>query len=71
MMQGVVEFPLPAPYQPTNFTNSVGLRYEAMEVKACLESNRKESEVMPLSHTHITMEIMEDILKQLGAINYR
>ena len=58
----MVEFPL---------TNSVGLRYEAMEVRACLESSRKESEVMPLSHTHITMEIMEDILKQLGAINYR
>ena len=69
--QGVVEFPLPSPYQPTNFTNSVGLRYEAMEVRVCLESSRKESEVMPLSHTHITMEIMEDILKQLGPINYR
>ena len=69
--QGVLEFPLPSPYQSTNFTNSTGLRYEAMEVKECLESNRKESEVMPLSHTHITMEIMEDILKQLGAINYR
>jgi hypothetical protein len=67
-VQGVVEFPLPSPYQPTN---SVGLRYEAMEVRACLESSRKESEIMPLSHTHITMEIMEDILKQLGAINYR
>ena len=42
-----------------------------MEVKACLESNRKESEVMPLSHTWITMEIMEDVLKQLEAVNYR
>ena len=64
--QGVLEFPLPSPYLPTNFTNSAGLWYEAMEVKACLESNRKESETMPLSHTQITMEIMEDVMKQLG-----
>ena len=62
-----MEFPLPSPYLPTNFDNSTGLRYEAMEVKSCLESNRKESEIMPLSHTHITMEIMEDVLKQLGS----
>ena len=67
LLQGVLEFPLPAPYLPTNFNNSVGLRYEAMEVKACLDSNRKESEIMPLSHTQITMEIMEDVLKQLGS----
>ena len=40
---------------------------EATEVKACLDSNRKESEIMPLSHTQITMEIMEDVLKQLGS----
>ena len=64
--QGVLEFPLPSPYLPTNFSNSTGLRYEAMEVKTCLESNRKEGETMPLSHTQITMEIMEDIMKQLG-----
>ena len=37
-----------------------------MEVKTCLEANRKESEIMPLSHTQITMEIMEDVMKQLG-----
>ena len=69
--QGPLEFPLPSPYLPTNFDNSAGLRYEAMEVKSCLESNRKESEIMPLSHTQIVVEIMEDVLKQLGAVNYK
>ena len=67
-VQGVLEFPLPSPYLPTNFTNSVGLRYEAVEVKECLELKKKESEIMPLSHTQITMEIMEDVRKQLGAL---
>ena len=62
-----MEFPLPSPYLPTNFDNSAGLRYEAMEVKFCLQSNRKESDIMPLSHTQITMEIMEDVSKQLGS----
>ena len=66
-----MKFPLPSPCQPTNYTNSTGLRYEAMEVKACLESNRKESEIMPLSHTHITMEIMEEVMTQLGVTCYK
>ena len=42
-----------------------------MEVKACLELNRKESETMTLSHTQITMEIMEDAMKQLGVVCYK
>ena len=66
-----MKFPLPSPCQPTNYTNSTGLRYEAMEVKVCLESNRKESEIMPLSHTHITMEIMEELMTQLGVTCYK
>ena len=69
--QGLLEFPLPSPYIPTNFTNSVGLRYEAMEVRDCLKNSKKESDIMPLSHTQITMEIMDEVLKQLGAINYK
>ena len=42
-----------------------------MEVKACLETNRKESEIMPLSHTLITAEIIEDIMEQLGVVCYK
>ena len=71
ILQGVLEFPLPTPSVPTNYLNGVGLRYEAMEVKACLESNRKESEIMPLSHTQITAEIVEDIMTQLGVTCYK
>ena len=66
-----MKFPLPSPYQPTNYANSIGLRYEAMEVRACLESSRKESEVMPLSHTQITMEIVEEVMSQLGVTCYK
>ena len=31
----------------------------------------KESETMPLNHTTITMEIMEDVMNQLGVIHYK
>ena len=70
-MQGTLEFPLPTPYLPINYTNSTGLRYEAMEVKACLEMKRKECDVMPLSHTQITAEITGDIMDQLGVTCYK
>ena len=42
-----------------------------MEVKSCLESNWKESEIMPLSHTQITAVITEDIMNQLGVTCYK
>ena len=66
-----MEFPLPTPYMSTNYANSVGLCYEAEEVKSCLEGGKKESDIMPLSHTQITADIMETAMSQLGHINYR
>lgn len=37
------EFPLPEPDMPLNYINSVGLRYEAEEVRRCLLKGRKGS----------------------------
>lgn len=35
-----MEYPLPEPCLPLNFTNSTGLRYEAEEVRQCLLKGR-------------------------------
>lgn len=35
------EFPLPEPDMPLNYVNSVGLRYEAEEVRRCLLNGKK------------------------------
>lgn len=66
-----MEYSLPTPSLPTNYTNSTGLCYEAMEVKKCLDLKKKESETMPLSHTLITTEIMDTIFDQLGVVCYK
>ena len=65
------EFPLPVPYVPTNYTNSTGLSYEAREVKKCIDGGQKESSVMPLEHTLIVAEIMEEVMRQLGVIYFK
>ena len=66
-LQGEVkEYPLPAPYLPTNFVHSAGLCYEAEAVRQCINNGQKESDIMPLSHTQIAANIMETVMKQLG-----
>ena len=65
------DFPLPDPYMPTNFVNSCGLRYEAQEVKKCIDGGQKESAIMPLEHTLIVSEILEEAMRQLGVIYFK
>ena len=72
--EGTKEFPLPKPYQPserTNFTNSVGMCYEAEEIRRCLQEGKKESDIMPLNETQLVADIMDDIMKQLGVIYFK
>ena len=66
----MLEFPLPTPSGPTNFINSEGLCYEAMEVKRCIMEGKLESETMPLSHTQMVSDIMKTVIKQIGSCIY-
>ena len=61
-----MEYPLPKPYLPTKFLNSVGMCYQAEAVRQCINSGKKESEVMSLQHTQIVADIMDTVMKQLG-----
>ncbi|XP_055947268.1 trans-1,2-dihydrobenzene-1,2-diol dehydrogenase-like isoform X3 [Argiope bruennichi] len=62
------EFPLPETINPCNFTNSSGLRFEAMEVRECLKKGALESEIMPLMDTEIMTAISDEIRHQLGVV---
>ncbi len=59
-------YPYPEAKQPFNFTNSIGLRYEAQHVRECLEKGLTESPVMSLDETLLIAELMEDVRKQVG-----
>ncbi|XP_059213831.1 trans-1,2-dihydrobenzene-1,2-diol dehydrogenase-like [Centropristis striata] len=61
-----MEYPLPEPCLPLNFTNSTGLRYEAEEVRQCLLKGLKESPRMPLADSVLLTGIMDEIRKQVG-----
>ncbi|GBN04219.1 Trans-1,2-dihydrobenzene-1,2-diol dehydrogenase [Araneus ventricosus] len=62
------EFPLPETIRPCNFTNSSGLRFEAMEVRECLKKGALESEIMPLKDTETMTAISDEIRRQLGVV---
>lgn len=60
------EFPLPEPDMPLNYINSVGLRYEAEEVRRCLLNGLKESPVMPWTHSKLVAETVDEAWRQMG-----
>ncbi|GFX46138.1 trans-1,2-dihydrobenzene-1,2-diol dehydrogenase [Trichonephila clavipes] len=64
----VYDFPLPEPVIPANYPNSTGLKYEAMEVRKCLQNGRIESLTMPLKDSEMLAEIMDEIRRQLGVV---
>jgi dihydrodiol dehydrogenase / D-xylose 1-dehydrogenase (NADP) len=66
--RGLLEFPLPKSDVEFNFVNSVGLSYEAEEVRKCLQSGKKESSRMPLAESERVMEIMDEVRRQLGVV---
>ncbi|XP_065177633.1 trans-1,2-dihydrobenzene-1,2-diol dehydrogenase-like [Sycon ciliatum] len=59
-------FPLPATSDPFNFFNSCGLRYEAEEVRQCVEAGRKESSIMSHEHSLLFMSILDELRRQVG-----
>lgn len=61
-----LQFPLPP--LKTNYPNSAGLRYEAQEVRECLNRKVAESDIMPLNESLIVAEIADQVMKQIGVI---
>lgn len=47
---------------------STGFQYEAKEVMDCVRSNRKESNIMPLSETKAIMQILDKLRSQWGLV---
>jgi len=62
------EFPLPQIRQghSFNFTNSVGLHYQAAYAQRLLAGGRLESDLQPLSESLTIMETMDEIRRQIG-----
>ncbi|GLH11941.1 Trans-1,2-dihydrobenzene-1,2-diol dehydrogenase [Gryllus bimaculatus] len=60
------EFILPSTSLPLNFTNSQGLRYEAMEVRRCLRQGLLESPKMTLDESLLLAELEDTIRHKLG-----
>ncbi|XP_043755688.1 trans-1,2-dihydrobenzene-1,2-diol dehydrogenase isoform X2 [Cervus elaphus] len=61
------EFPLPpAPGKEFNFTNGMGMSYEAKHVRECLQKGLKESPVIPLVESELLADILEEVRKAIG-----
>ncbi|KAI5935980.1 trans-1,2-dihydrobenzene-1,2-diol dehydrogenase [Manis javanica] len=61
------EFPLPpAPNKDFNFTNGIGMIYEARHVRECLRKGLKESPVIPLAESELMADILEEVRKAIG-----
>ncbi|XP_020859666.1 trans-1,2-dihydrobenzene-1,2-diol dehydrogenase isoform X2 [Phascolarctos cinereus] len=62
------QFPLPkvADTEKFNFSNSIGMVYEAQHVRQCLLQGLKESPVMPLAESELLADILEEARRQIG-----
>lgn len=62
----VREDTLPPARHPFNFQNSCGLRYEAEEVRRCIQAGRLQSETVPHADSRLIAHIQDEIRKQVG-----
>ncbi|XP_026272057.1 trans-1,2-dihydrobenzene-1,2-diol dehydrogenase [Frankliniella occidentalis] len=62
------EFVLPAAAQPFNFTNSCGLRYEAAEVRRCINEGLYESPKMTHEESLVISKLQDEIRAQIGVV---
>ncbi|XP_034241151.1 trans-1,2-dihydrobenzene-1,2-diol dehydrogenase-like isoform X2 [Thrips palmi] len=60
------EFVLPPTAQPCNFTNSAGLRYEAAEVRRCIQEGLYESPKLTHEETMIISKMEDMVRAQIG-----
>jgi len=66
--ENTLSFPLPPNTHTWNFTNSVGLHYEALAVQEDILNGKTENSIMPLSDSLAVMEVMDQIRAQIGLI---
>ncbi|KAG8184944.1 hypothetical protein JTE90_011076 [Oedothorax gibbosus] len=59
-------FPLQESETPTNYPGSNGLKYEAMEVRKCIQNGLLESSIMPMEDSKMMAQIMDEIHRQIG-----
>ncbi|CAH1250775.1 DHDH [Branchiostoma lanceolatum] len=64
---GTHEFPLPPPEKPLNYENT-GLRFEAMEVRRCLQEGLKESPLMTHAMSLQIAGILDQTRKVVGVV---
>uniref|UniRef100_A0AAG5DEV5 Trans-1,2-dihydrobenzene-1,2-diol dehydrogenase n=1 Tax=Anopheles atroparvus TaxID=41427 RepID=A0AAG5DEV5_ANOAO len=62
----VREDTLPPARHPFNFNNSCGLRYEAEEVRQCIQAGRMQSESVSHADSLLIAHIQDEIRKQIG-----
>ncbi|KAK3929948.1 Trans-1,2-dihydrobenzene-1,2-diol dehydrogenase, partial [Frankliniella fusca] len=62
------EFVLPTAAQPFNFANSCGLRYEAAEVRRCINDGLYESPKMTHEESIIISKLQDEIRAQIGVV---
>ncbi|XP_066265605.1 trans-1,2-dihydrobenzene-1,2-diol dehydrogenase-like isoform X3 [Branchiostoma lanceolatum] len=62
------EFPLPPPEKPLNYENSTGMRFEAMEVRRCLQEGLKESPLMTHAMSLQIAGILDRARKVAGVV---
>ncbi|RWS14156.1 Trans-1:2-dihydrobenzene-1:2-diol dehydrogenase-like protein [Dinothrombium tinctorium] len=62
------EFTFPDTVAPCNFTHSSGLRYEAMEVRRCLQNNLIESPFLTHRDSQVIAAMEDEIRKQIGVV---
>lgn len=66
MPEKTSEFILPSASLPFNFTNSAGLRYEAMEVRRCLKLGLLESPKITHEESLLLAELEDTLRNKLG-----
>ncbi|XP_025024618.1 trans-1,2-dihydrobenzene-1,2-diol dehydrogenase-like isoform X2 [Python bivittatus] len=59
-------FPVPPSPRKLNFSNSIGLRYEAQHVRQCLLLGLKESPIMSLADSMLIHSILDEVRRQMG-----
>ncbi|XP_008557626.1 trans-1,2-dihydrobenzene-1,2-diol dehydrogenase [Microplitis demolitor] len=65
---GKIKFDLPKAPLPFNFINSAGLRYEAMEARACLQKGLKESPKVSHAESLLIAELEDELRRQIGVV---
>lgn len=59
---------LPGGKHEFNYQNSAGLRYEAEEVRQCINAGRLQSETVSHDESFIIARIEDEIRKQIGVV---